>query len=77
MSKDVRQEGKGKVSGSLKRLCRSGTERCKKEVKMSDRYATGFWKRETVGWRVMRMVNWAGKLDNCCQCGSDVVVETD
>lgn len=76
MSKDARQEGNGKVSGSLKRLCRSGTERCKKEVKMSDRYAIGFWKRETVGWRVMRMV---GKLDNCCQCGSDVVVvvETD
>ena len=38
MSKDVRQEGKQRVSGSLGRSCRYGTERCKKEVKMSDRY---------------------------------------
>ena len=49
----------------------------KREVKISDRYATGFWEREAVGWRVMRKVNSVGKLDNCCQCVGDVVVEAD
>ena len=32
---------------------------------------------ENVGWKVMRKVNYMGRLDTCWQCGNDFVVEDD
>ena len=32
---------------------------------------------DNVGWKVTRKVDFVGKLDNCCQCGSGVVVQAN